>query len=193
METTIFYVIAGVLVVSALMVVTLRNLFHCALFLAVTMFCAAGIFLYLNSEFLAVVQVLIYVGAVTVLIIFGIMLTRDVMNDQAKVLNRQAPLSLVVAGILTGIVLLAVESSVFQWSNHSTPALEKPAQTVSSNQIPADFSGNPPVIRQGYDVYSLGLELIRPDKGFAFAFELVSVLLLSALVGAIVIARKDAT
>ncbi len=191
METAIFYVIAGALVVSALMVVTLRNLFHCALFLAVTMFCAAGIFLYLESEFLAVVQVLIYVGAVTVLLIFGIMLTREVMSDKAKVLNHQAPLSVMVAGILSIAALFAVESSVSKWSDHSASSLGKPTSTVSANRLPLDSSGNPSVNPQGYDVNALGLELIRPDKGYAFAFELVSILLLSALVGAIVIARKD--
>ena len=62
------------IVASAFLAITVRNLFHCALFLALTMFGISGVFLYLNSDFLASVQVLIYVGAVTVIIIFGIML-----------------------------------------------------------------------------------------------------------------------
>ncbi len=94
MIQTIFYALAGVIVASAILVVSVRNLFHCALALALTMFGISGIYLYLGWEFLAAVQVLIYVGAVTVLIIFGIMLTRKVMDDNARVMNNQVLLSL---------------------------------------------------------------------------------------------------
>src|SRR5581483_4810864 len=97
MTQTIFYLVAGVIVASAVLVVTLRNLFHCALALALTMFGISGIYLYLGWEFLAAVQVLIYVGAVTVLIIFGIMLTRKVMDDNARVMNNQVLISLIAA------------------------------------------------------------------------------------------------
>jgi NADH-quinone oxidoreductase subunit J len=183
MTTTLFYILAGVITASALMVVTLRNLFHCALFLAVTMLGISGVFLYLGSEFLAAVQVLIYVGAVTVLVIFGIMLTRNVMDEKAKAMNTQLLPALAVAIVLGLITFLAVSNSSFQWTDHPTAAMK----TASSIPSPA------PVEVKANDVYTLGPELISPDNGFAFAFELVSILLLSALVGAIVVARKDPT
>lgn len=173
MTNTFFYILSGVIVASAFLTLTLKNLFHCALFLALAMFGVSGIFLYLGSEFLAAVQVLIYVGAVTVLVIFGIMLTRDVMDDRIKTMNQQALLSVVVALAVTLVAFLALCQSPFVAGEHPAALL---TQIVPAN------SG---------DVYALGPELIRPDKGFAFAFELVSILLLSALVGAIVIARKD--
>ena len=176
-------ILAGVITASALMVVTLRNLFHCALFLAVTMLGISGVFLYLGSEFLAAVQVLIYVGAVTVLVIFGIMLTRNVMDEKAKAMNTQLLPALAVAIVLGLITFLAVSNSSFQWTDHPTAAM-KTASSIPS-PAPAEVKAN--------DVYTLGPELISPDNGFAFAFELVSILLLSALVGAIVVARKDTT
>ena len=73
-DKPVFYLISLVIIFSALMVVTLKNIFHCALVLILTLFMVAGIYILLPAEFLAAVQVLIYVGAVSVLIIFAIML-----------------------------------------------------------------------------------------------------------------------
>jgi NADH:ubiquinone oxidoreductase subunit 6 (subunit J) len=182
MTNTIFYLLAGVIVASAFLAITLRNLFHCALFLAMTMLGVSGVFLYLNSEFLAAVQVLIYVGAVTVLIIFGIMLTRNVMDAKTRVMNHQVILGILVAAAVTVIMIKAVGQSTFQSSDHPTLAMAS-----STDTLPVSTEGITPKT----DVYLLGPELLRPDKGFAFAFELVSVLLLSALIGATVVARKD--
>ncbi len=182
MANTIFYLIAGIIICSAFLVVTLRNLFHCALFLALAMFGVSGVFLFLNFEFLAIVQVLIYVGAVTVLIIFGIMLTRNVMDDKTRVLNKQVFLAIIAAAAVMTISFSAVGKSVFFEGDHPTITM---AETSAAPDPP-----KPSSLGQN-DVYALGLELIRPEKGYAFSFEFVSVLLLSALVGAIVVARKE--
>jgi len=169
--TTLFYIIAGVTAASAFLAVTLRNLFHCALFLALAMFGVSGIFLYLGNEFLAAVQVLIYVGAVTVLIIFGIMLTRNVMEEGTRALNGQAFLALLTTGAFLWVLYQAVGLSRF--------GSEGPTETLAT------------VANYGADVNALGPALLLPQNGFVFAFEFVSVLLLAALVGAIVVARKD--
>jgi NADH-quinone oxidoreductase subunit J len=147
------------------------------------MFGVSGIFLYLGSEFLAAVQVLIYVGAVTVLMIFGIMLTRNVMDDKTRVMNRQVFLAVLAALAVTGIVFLAVGKSPFAAGDHPSAAMS--ALAPGTAQTPA------PDGSRLSEVYSLGPELLKPERGFAFAFEFVSILLLSALVGSIVIARKD--
>lgn len=173
MTAIVFYVIAAMVILSALMVVTLKNLFHCALFLAAAMFGVSGIFLLLGSEFLAAVQVLIYVGAVTILIIFGIMLTRNVMDEKTPARNNQVLFSLLVGAAFLLITLVALSQSIFQWT-YQPPGFGLPASASGMN-----------------DIYALGPALILPSNGFAFAFEFVSILLLSALVGAIVIARKD--
>ncbi len=173
MTPYVFYAIAAIVILSALMVVALKNLFHCALFLAVAMFGVSGVFLFLGSEFLAAVQVLIYVGAVTILVIFGIMLTRNVMDEKTPARNSQVPLSLLVGASFLFVTLFALVQSIFQWSDQPPGTLASPAASAMNN------------------VYALGPALILPSNGFAFAFEFVSILLLSALVGAIVIARKD--
>jgi NADH:ubiquinone oxidoreductase subunit 6 (subunit J) len=111
------------------------------------------------------------------------MLTRNVMDEKAKAMNTQLLPALAVAIVLGLITFLAVSNSSFQWTDHPTAAMK----TASSIPSPA------PVEVKANDVYTLGPELISPDNGFAFAFELVSILLLSALVGAIVVARKDPT
>jgi len=185
MADSIFYIIAGVITASALMAVMLRNLFHCALFLVVALFGVSGVFLYLNVEFLAAVQVLIYVGAVTILIIFGIMLTRNVMDEKTKVINNQFFFAIVVALFFIGIAFKAVSHSPFQGNNHPTVL----AGQNNENLVMAPVSGPEEVKRT--DVYALGSELLSTGKGFGYAFEFVSILLLSVLVGAIVVARKE--
>ncbi len=186
MTQTIFYILAGVIVASALLVVTVRNLFHCALALALTMFGISGIYLYLGWEFLAAVQVLIYVGAVTVLIIFGIMLTRRVMDDRAQIMNNQVLLSVIAAAAVAFILFEVVSHSTFQTNN--APLVSTSTVSSTEGQTP-NTTSTPPTYQN--DVASLGAALLRPDNGFAFAFEFVSILLLSALVGAVVVARKD--
>ncbi len=169
MSNAIFYVLSAIVVLSALMAVTQRNLYHCSLYLVLSLFGTAGVFLYLGQEFLAAVQILIYVGAVTVLLIFGIMLTRQVMDARVKTMNKQVGMAFVVSA---GMVLAMVKAF-----GHGVPRM-----TSLGRGQGAGWGG---------DVGSLGLALLRPDQGFVFAFELLSFLLLSALVGAIVVARKE--
>jgi NADH:ubiquinone oxidoreductase subunit 6 (subunit J) len=89
MQSVIFAILAGITLGSALMVVTSRNLLHSALWLIASFFGIAGIFILLQAEFLAVVQVLIYIGAIAMLIIFAIMLTRRIMDPQQPRFNSQ--------------------------------------------------------------------------------------------------------
>ena len=181
MASSIFVILAGIILLSAFLAVALRNLFHCALFLVAALFGVSGIFLYLNVEFLAAVQVLIYVGAVTILIIFGIMLTRNVMDEKTKVINQQFFWAVLAAVLFTGAAFKAVSQSPFQTSDH-------PAVAAADATAPAPAEAPEAGLT---NVYALGSELLSPVKGFGYAFEFVSILLLSVLVGAIVVARKE--
>ena len=89
LPTVAFYVIAVVMVGSALAVVLLRNIVHAALFLALFFGAAAGVYVLLNAEFIAIVQVLIYAGAVTILVLFAIMLTQNAMSRNANPFSGQ--------------------------------------------------------------------------------------------------------
>jgi len=113
------------------------------------------------------------------LIIFGIMLTRDVMNDHTRVMNNQVFLALITALVIIFMSIAAVNKSSFPLTDHPSAVAALSADTAQAANT------------RTADVYALGPELIRPEIGFAFAFEFVSILLLSALVGAIVVARKD--
>ncbi len=163
LSQVIFAVLALVILGPALMVVTTRNMVHAALWLIGTLFGVAALYAYLNAGFLAVVQVVIYIGAIAILFIFAVMLTRKEIRDRGAQQNAGWWLSAIVAAlVLAGLVLL-----VLSWSGFGKQA--------------ADF---PP----GFDsVGLLGNALVSPNA-FVLPFEVASVLLLAALVGAVYIA-----
>ncbi len=159
----IFAVIGLVILGSGVMVVTTRNMVHAALWLIVTLFGVAALYADLNAGFLAVVQVVIYIGAIAILFIFAVMLTRKEIRDRGAQLNAGWWLSAIVAVLVfAGLVLL-----VRSWSGFWKPA----------SQFPSSFDS----------VGQLGNALISPNA-FVLPFEVASVLLLAALVGAVYIA-----
>jgi NADH-quinone oxidoreductase subunit J len=155
----IFSVLAVVGTVAAVRLVTAKNVVHAALLLVVSLAMVAGVYLLLAAEFVAWVQVLIYVGAIVVLLLFGLMLTRAPIGREALD-NQQRVLSVVVAlGILGGLTVLI-------WDAFRGAEIEL---TTSSTA-------------------AVGENLFR---SFVLPFEVVSFLLLAALVGAIVLARRE--
>jgi NADH-quinone oxidoreductase subunit J len=164
----IFIVVAAVTLFSAVMVVTVRNLMHAVLWLILALLGVAVIFATLQASFFAVVQILVYVGAIAILIIFAVMLTRKVMEDSGPQLIKGWWLPALVAVAVFGLLALFVNS----WPGFQTTLSELP---VSMENV-ADF----------------GKALVDP-AGYVIPFEVASVLLLAALVGAIYIAidRKE--
>ena len=108
MSLFLFYLLAGVILVCAILVVTLRNIFHSALFLVLTFFFVAGIYLMLRAEFLAAVQVLIYVGAVTILILFAIMLTYQIQSRSIRQVNEQVIPAFIIGGLFFVLTVIAM-------------------------------------------------------------------------------------
>jgi len=159
-EEGIFYVVAVLTVFGALGVVLARNVVHSALFLILSLLAVAGIFLLLASEFLAIVQVLIYGGAVTILVLFAMMLTR--VRDMPRALNGpQWPLAAIAAGVFGGTTITAVLST--EW----------PGETDEATVVSIEEIGN--VL----------------FTNWAVPFEIASLVLIVALLGAIVIARGE--
>src|SRR5438128_11196449 len=97
LETVLFYIFGTVAVVSAILVITQRNVVHSAIFLASTLLAVAGIFLTLHAEFLAGVQVIVYVGGILVLFVFVIMLIALDRTEVERQFNRQWTLATVAA------------------------------------------------------------------------------------------------
>ncbi len=148
--------------ISAISVVLARNVVHAALYLVVTLLSVGGVYLLLGAEFVAWVQILIYVGAIVILFLFGLMLTkapigRDLLDNQNRWIG-----GIVAAGVFLGLVFLIqdafkVQDSVAQTTFRTTTA-------------------------------DVGVSLFRD---YVLPFEAVSFLLLAALIGAVVLARKD--
>ena len=158
----VFWILSFVMLVSAFMVVSLRNIFHCALFLIMCLFSVAGIFILLDAEFLAAAQVLIYIGAVAVLMIFAIMLTSNLASKKIVQTNENAVISFFVCLILAFTsVLLIGNTHVWHYAQEGPPTP---------------------------NVLTIGRYLMTE---FMLPFEVVSVLLLAAMIGAIVLARKE--
>lgn len=162
-EQVIFLVVGLVVLGSAVMVVTTRSLIHAALWLVVTLFGVAALYAILNAGFLAIVQVVIYIGAIAILFIFAVMLTRKDMRDRGAQQNPGWWLGALVA-VLSFAGLLTVMRG---WEG---------------------FSAAPASVPAGFDaVAALGNALVQPDA-FVLPFEAASLLLLAALVGAVYIA-----
>jgi NADH-quinone oxidoreductase subunit J len=162
-EQIIFLIVGAVILVAGLMVVTVRNLVHAALWLVVTLFGVAVLYALLNASFLAVVQVVVYIGAIAILFIFAVMLTRRQAADTGASVNKNW-----WAGALVAVVTFAGLAFMLQsWSG---------------------FSKQAAVIPPGFDaVNQLGNALTSP-MGYVLPFEVASVLLLAALVGAVYLA-----
>jgi NADH-quinone oxidoreductase subunit J len=155
----IFSGLGAVGILAAVRLVTAKNVVHAALFLVVSLAMVASVYLLLAAEFVAWVQVLIYVGAIVVLLLFGLMLTRAPIGREALD-NQQRGISAVVAvGVLAGL-------SVLLWD------------TFRESEIDLATS---PTAEVGSNLF----------ESFVLPFEVVSFLLLAALIGAIVLARKE--
>ncbi|MEK7443108.1 MAG: NADH-quinone oxidoreductase subunit J [Chloroflexota bacterium] len=158
----IFIIVAIGTLFTGTMVVVARNLVHAALWLILSFFGVAVIFAMLEAGFIAVVQVTLYIGAIAILIIFAMMLTRKVMNDTEPQTNSQWILSFLVAA--AAFIGLAGLLNATAW-----PVL----QTVS-------LEGS---------VAQLGRALVEPNQ-YVLPFEVASVLLIIALIGAVAIASE---
>jgi len=162
-QQIIFFVVALFTLGSGFMVVTTRNLVHAALWLVSTLFGVAVIYALLNANFIAVVQVVVYIGAIAILFIFAVMLTRRDMRDTGPQMNKNW-----WAGALVAVFAFAGLVILLQgWGGFSKTAADLPS---------------------GFDAISLLGEALVSPNAFVLPFEVASVLLLAALVGAVYVA-----
>lgn len=171
-QQILFLLLAAVTLISAVVVVTNRNLFHAALALMVTFVGVAGFYLTLDAGFLAAAQLLVYIGAISILIIFAIMMTRRLMQAAESPVNSQWILSIVVA-VLAMVVLTVVIAGYWPL---------EPSTSVALASMPVVDEA----VLQG-SVAQMGASFVSADA-YVLPFEIASVLLLAALVGAVVVA-----
>jgi NADH-quinone oxidoreductase subunit J len=159
----VFLVTAVVSLGGAVMVVTARNLIHAALWLILTLFGVAVMYGLLSATFFTVIQVVIYIGAIAILMIFAIMLTRRVKQEPGSNVNKGWWL----AGLMALVLFTALIWLLSTWPGFYTTLPELP---------------------QDYDsIQALGTALVSPD-GYVIPFEIASVLLLAALIGSVAVA-----
>jgi NADH-quinone oxidoreductase subunit J len=164
-STIIFYLLAALTLVSALLAVSTRMIFRAAIYLLFSLIGIAGLYFWLQYEFIAAVQIVVYVGGIVVLIIFSIFLTQqagDLLQKQK--LGRQLFSALAA---FCGLALVILQLSQHEFIKTTNPSIE-PSVTNIGNQM-----------------------LAVNDNGFALPFEAVSMLLLAALIGCIVIAAPS--
>jgi NADH-quinone oxidoreductase subunit J len=160
-QNVAFWIIAIGMAAAAIGVVTMKNIVHAALALVVVLAGVAAQYILLQAEFLGIVQVLIYIGAVIVLFLFGIMLTRAPMRRSTEYDNDQRPLAGAVALLIFGVLAYLLVD---------------------------EFGGDKLSLTQPTATSAIADSIFR---SYVVAFEAVSMLLLAALIGAIVLARRD--
>lgn len=158
----IFILTAAITLGAGLMVVTTRNLVHAALWLILSLFGISVMYVLLNAGFLAVAQVVIYIGAIAILMIFAVMLTRNIAQDVGPQSNQYWPWAALIAIVFFGGIAWVLTN----WSGFSALLPE-----MSSRADP---------------LRELGVALVSPNA-YVLPFEVASVLLLAALIGAIMI------
>ena len=158
----VFVILGAVSLLGAVGAVTDRNLFRAALLLTLSFVGVAGLYILLEVEMLAMIQLLVYVGAISILIIFAIMLSRRLMSAEYQSRNEQWLLGLIAAVALFAVLAFVLLS--VSWP-------------INQSDVPEGA------------ISALGQALVSPDQ-FVLVFEVASVLLLVALVGSVIIARE---
>lgn len=157
---TAFYILSFLVVAFAIGVVAFKNLIHSALSMVLCFIAVAGVYVLLHAELIAAAQVLIYVGAISILIIFAIMLTRHRTGDLRLFFSRQAWGAIVIT--IAGLIIFTAVLGTASYS--SLEAAQNPADEELSELI---------------------------FRSYAFPFELVSLVLLVAIIGAVLLAKRE--
>ncbi len=160
----VLFILFGLMVLGgAIAVVTVRNLFHAALWLMLVFFGMAGLYVLLEAPFFAAAQLFIYMGAIGILIIFAIMLTRAFMRQPMPRANEQWWLAALLAVVLLGVLVFLI--------------LQNIRPNIVAEAVPEST------------IHILGVTLVDPT-GYALPFEVASVLLVMVLIGAVTIVRE---
>ncbi|GEN34429.1 MULTISPECIES: NADH-quinone oxidoreductase subunit J [Aneurinibacillus] len=158
-----FFVLALLTIGGAVFMISFHRVVHMVVALAFTFLSIAGLYILLEAEFVAMTQILVYSGAISVLMLFGIMLTR---HDASEVQEKKSPVKwLIRIGVSVFFIIVFLGIQSVQWSDK-----------------PADFTAKD-------NVKEIGVQMFT---NYVIPFEMVSVLLLVALVGAIILAKKEA-
>jgi NADH-quinone oxidoreductase subunit J len=176
----VFYLFALITLAPAVIVVTTKNIVYAAFALMFTLFGIAGLYVFLSADFLAAVQVLIYVGGILVLILFGVMLTSGALDMKLKVERGQ-----IIPGIIASLVILILLFVVI---------VKTPWNPLTESQIQQMQSDKDTDTTEEIGTQLIGRGENKDGKvtgEFLLPFEIASVLLLVAIIGAALICRRE--
>jgi len=170
--STLFYIFAGLAIISALLAITQNNPVRCVLFLVVTFLSSAVLWLLLEAEFLALILILVYVGAVMTLFLFVVMMLNIDTESIKSHMVRYLPFGLILVALLTGILIVALPEGFFK-------ATAEIAASATSNSM-----------EKLSNTEALGMVLYTD---YVLAFEMAALLLLVAIIAAITLAHRQKT
>lgn len=178
----IFYLFAGLTVLSSLLVITQNNPVRCVLFLVFAFFCSAVLWILVQAEFLALILVLVYVGAVMTLFLFVVMMLNIDIESMKKHFVRYLPFGLMVVALLTSLLYVAIPKDVFSAGEAVSVAV--------NNVVASDFTPETAVANNKplSNTEALGMVLYTD---YVFAFELAAVILLVAIIAAITLVHRN--
>lgn len=178
-----FWIFAVLGVIAALGVVAVKNLFRSALLLVLCFFTVAGIYGSLSADFLMVAQVLVYMGAISVLIIFAVMLTRHLQRGNP--FNRAWPSAFVICVLLMGLLIFVAIDTAWP-SEEGTLAVSDvavPSGALADQAVNLAEEGQP-------TTNEIAEAIFDEDFGFLLPFEIAAALILAAVLGAIALVRE---
>lgn len=165
MNIVMFYTFSGIILICSLLTITTRRILRAAVYLLCVLLATAGLYFMLNYQFMAAVQLTLYAGGIVVLIIFSILLTHHISHRFEKPDLLKLLMGIGTAAIGSGLVIATILSHSFQ--------------ATSAPELPVDMT-------------EIGNQLLSTGKnGYVLPFELISVLLLAAMIAAIVVAKKE--
>ena len=188
-QTVAFGVIAAMMVFGALRVVTTKNVVHAAMWLVLVLAGAAAQYILLAAEFVAVTQVMVYIGAVVVLFLFGVMLTRAKLGQEADLTRRSWFGGAFVAVLLFGLLSFSL---IDTFEDAKVPEERQMGYPTASGWVVDEDEPNRAIL-YAEDARMSNTQAVSDTifSRYLVQFEVISVLLTAALVGAIVIARRD--
>ena len=178
----VFYIFAAITVLSALMVITQNNPVRCVLFLVLTFFASAVLWILQGAEFLALILILVYVGAVMTLFLFVVMMLNIDIESIKIHYRRYIPLGLIVVSLLVGLLVIAMPKHLF------TPEYAAQSTKVNAPRCDnCDVAGKAPSEPTLSNTQQIGMVLYTD---YIYAFEIAAILLLVAIISAVTLAHR---
>ncbi|MFZ2490180.1 MAG: NADH-quinone oxidoreductase subunit J [Thermoanaerobaculia bacterium] len=187
----IFVLVASVAVVSSVLVISMRNPVHSAIFLLITFLCVAVLFVMKSAEFVAAVQILVYAGGIMVLFLFVVML----INVRALPTERMTSKTL-TGGVIIGLAVLAILMTLVRGGDYKAEVADKSAlSTVVETTVVADPAAPEGRSETTTSIPNRNSEVVAMQlyREYLVPFEVVSLFLLVAMIGAIVIGKRELT